>query len=94
VLPLFVTQKKKYVAAKEKKTQMGVSVLVNADYCRLSVTYCTTVLFMQFSRADAVLTHYITQPLRHVACRKWAQQAVATGCLAEVHSLALPPSNN
>jgi len=50
---------------------------------------------MLFPRARTVLTHYIKHsPPRHAACRKWTQQAVATACLAEVRSPALPLSNN
>jgi len=70
-------------------------VLVNADYWRFTLTYCTAVLLMLFPRARAVLTHYIKHcPPRHVAFRKWTQQAVAIACSAEVHSPALPLPNN
>jgi len=95
-LTTFLPQNIKQWLLKNPTSQMGVSVLIDADNWRFTLTYCTAMMLMLFPHARAVLTHYIkhSPPPRHVACRKWTQQAVAITCSAEAHSPALPLSNN
>lgn len=59
VYPHLCPKKIKQYLLKNPTSQMGASVLVNADYWRFTLIYCTAVLLILFPRARVVLTHYI-----------------------------------